>query len=216
MARLHLQYERAFEAYLRSRRIAYVAVNEARKALVPEATSPTNGALKSFDFVVYAQPRNFLIDIKGRRLPAVSRPTAGLPLLAGTPLHPARPRGSRRLESWATREDIASLEQWERLFGPGFSAVLLFIYQSDAPPPDGRFQEVFQFESAWYALRAVEVRDYRRVMKTRSDRWGTVDLPTRDYDALAGAFRPAWLAGTPPVSPRPASGVPGSLAVSSL
>src|SRR3972149_2650541 len=39
-------YEAAFEAYLRRRRLPYVAVDEARRSLAPD------GALKSLDFIV--------------------------------------------------------------------------------------------------------------------------------------------------------------------
>jgi hypothetical protein len=73
MAQRRHHYERAFEEYLRTRRIPYVAVDEARKALLPDeaplrVTIPARtgatgadgnpaaaegAALKSFDFVVY-------------------------------------------------------------------------------------------------------------------------------------------------------------------
>ena len=42
-------YERAFESYLRERRVAYVAVNEARRSLVG------GGTLKNLDFIVSPQ-----------------------------------------------------------------------------------------------------------------------------------------------------------------
>ncbi len=67
MAQRRHHYERAFEAYLRERRIPYVAVNEARKALLPHgARLRLDGAgdagpdLKSFDFVVYGENTNML------------------------------------------------------------------------------------------------------------------------------------------------------------
>lgn len=45
-------YERAFEAFLRSHRIPYVAVDEARRALVaPEPDVEPHGDLKSFDLL---------------------------------------------------------------------------------------------------------------------------------------------------------------------
>ncbi len=102
MAQRRHHYERAFEAYLRERRIPYVAVNEARKALLPHgARLRLDGAgdagpdLKSFDFVVYGENTNMLIEIKGRKVPARK----------GT----GRGRGGGRLESWVTLDDVASL-----------------------------------------------------------------------------------------------------------
>src|SRR5690606_25656822 len=84
-------YERAFEAYLRSRRIPYVAVDEARKTLLPGPGPGTASrpAIKSFDFVVYGRNTNLLVDIKGRRV-AYARRRAGSPLAVG------------RLDSWVT------------------------------------------------------------------------------------------------------------------
>ncbi|MCU0688246.1 MAG: HYExAFE family protein [Phycisphaerales bacterium] len=85
MAQRRHHYERAFEAYLRQRRMPYVAVDEARRALLPEGanlqaalrlsdaadtnanalavtdegseTGRGHGVLKSFDFVIYAGGR---------------------------------------------------------------------------------------------------------------------------------------------------------------
>ena len=110
MQRRH-HYEQAFEAYLRANRIPYVAVDEARKALLPESAKlrvseggdpATDRALKSFDLVVYApssvvgdpgEASNLLVDIKGRK---VAQRKGQAPLSPG------------RLESWVTEDDIAS------------------------------------------------------------------------------------------------------------
>src|SRR5262245_65549467 len=157
MQRRH-HYEQAFEEYLRSRRIPYVAVDEARKALLPRvrAAPEADASLKSFDFVIYGQGSNLLAEVKGRRVGSAAR-----------------------LECWATVEDVESLCRWERLFGPEFDAAFVFVYWCDEQPPDALFQEVFELRGRWYALRAVRVRDYRQHMRVRSTSWGTVDL-TRD------------------------------------
>jgi hypothetical protein len=50
MAQRRHHYEQAYEAFLRDQRIPYVAVNEARKALLPTSMTPRedpSGALKS-------------------------------------------------------------------------------------------------------------------------------------------------------------------------
>src|SRR5690606_39932850 len=105
MAQRRFHYEQAFEHYLRANRVPYVAVDEAKKALMPAATSgsraqcgsvPVSGALKSFDFVVYATGRNLLVDVKGR--------------MFGSP-GSKNPQSSRRLESWVTMDDVESLLQ---------------------------------------------------------------------------------------------------------
>lgn len=184
MAQRRHHYERAFEAFLRARRVPYVAVDEARRALLPGAgpgagftagPGTENLAIKSFDFVIYGEAGsgNLLVDVKGRRVP---------------PTTFARPSRTGRLESWVTLGDIQSLQAWERLFGPGFSAAFVFIYWCDQQPPDALFQEIFEHQGVWYALRSVTVADYAPSMKTRSERWGTVDLPRAAFERLSRPF----------------------------
>lgn len=187
MAQRRHHYERAFEHYLRETRVPYVAVDEARKALLPAGAELTVSkgsegsgapeALKSFDFVVYGGTSNLLIEIKGRKIPQRTNRT-GVQAPSG------------RLECWANRDDVESLGIWERLFGPGFEAVFVFIYWCDAQPPDGLFQEVFGYQGRWYALRSITRAAYAGAMKTRSPKWGTVDLPTEAFARLSEPFAP--------------------------
>lgn len=59
-------YEAAFEAYLRQRQIPYIAVDEAKRALVAGGES-----IKSLDFIVSAPGGGaWLVDVKGRRFPS--------------------------------------------------------------------------------------------------------------------------------------------------
>jgi hypothetical protein len=198
MARRHLHYERAFEGFLRARRIPYVAVDEARKSLVPGVMGAAggDGALKSFDFVIYGIDScapglgltgNLLVDVKGRRIPPSRSRRATSALLPG------------RMDSWVTLEDVESLAQWERLFGEGFRAVFLFVYACDAQPPDALFQEVFEDRGTWYALRAVTLSAYRAAMRTRSPKWRTVDIPRRIFEQISTPLTIGWnaMAGDP-------------------
>lgn len=178
MAQRRHHYEQAFEEYLRARRIPYVAVDEARKALLPPGTSLsiTRGgqpaALKSFDFVIYGQSTNLLLEVKGRRV--------GTPTRAGTP----------RLECWVTQDDVDSLRCWERLFGEGFSAAFLFVYWCELQPPDALFQEIFEHRGRWYALRVVHLEDYAAAMKVRSPRWRTFDIAPATFTRISHPFAP--------------------------
>lgn len=184
MAQRRHHYERAFEHYLRLTRAPYVAVDEARKALLPERARlevASGGgppeSLKSFDFVVYGEGTNLLVEIKGRKVPRRARsPRAG--------------EGRGRLECWVSRDDVEALGVWRRLFGPEFEPVFVFVYWCDEHPPDGLFQEVFTYQGRWYAVRAVTLDDYAGAMKTRSPRWRTVDLPAAAFDRLSRPFRP--------------------------
>lgn len=194
MAQRSVHYEAAFERYLRARKIPYIAVDEAKKTLFPhgvfghaarkgvesqgagvvgesrgEKGEGGREALKSFDFVIYGEGANLLIEIKGRR--------------AGASM-------SARLENWVTHEDVQSLLRWERLFGDGFEACFIFVYWFESQPADALFEELLESEGMWYGLRAVPVRDYAKVMRTRSQRWGTCDIPRADFDAISVPFAP--------------------------
>jgi hypothetical protein len=97
---------------------------------------------------------------------------------------PRRPGGAARLECWCTRDDVESLQRWERLFGAGFEAALVFVYWCDELPPDALFEEIFEHRGRWYALRTALISDYARVMRTRSPKWGTVDLAAGTFDGI--------------------------------
>ena len=181
-------YEQAFEAYLRARRVPYISVDEAKRALLPEGArlrlEPAAGvsadeappvAIKSFDFVVYELHRSVIVDVKGRKI-AQRR--------SMTPTTPGR------LECWVTQEDIDSMRHWRRLFGAGFEAAFVFLYWCEAQPPDGLFQEVFAYRGRWYAVRAITLEDYSAHMRCRSQRWGTVHLSTADFERLSQPFAP--------------------------
>lgn len=192
MAQRRHHYEQAFEHYLRARRVPYVSVNEARKALLPEwprdrepgSDGRAGGeAIKSFDFVVYGEPENLLLDVKGRRVARSLRGGRGQ-----APPRPLRPPPRGRLESWVTQDDVDSLRRWERLFGEGFAAAFVFLYWCDEQPPDALFQEVFEHRGRWYALRAVMLREYEASMRTRSLRWRTLHVPAAAFERISRPF----------------------------
>lgn len=176
MAQRRHHYERAFENYLRSRRVPYIAVDEARKTLLPDGPSlkllrddGSPVALKSFDFVLYSERINLLVDVKGRRVPRNLSST----------------NGRARLESWVTQDDVDSMRHWERLFGPGFEGAFIFLYWCEGQPPDALFQEIFEDRGRWYAVRAVRACQYVERMRVRSPRWRTVHLSTPDFERLS-------------------------------
>lgn len=153
----NIHYEAAFEALLHDRGIPCVAVDEARRAAF------ANAKLKSFDFVVYsAKGTNLLVDIKGRQM-----------------------RGGRgaTYQTWATRQDVDDLIQWEQVFGENFRAVLMFVYWIDTPlipEPD-----MYEYQGKWYLMLGVELQEYRQYMRQRSAKWNTVALPIADFRSLA-------------------------------
>jgi len=161
-----IHYEAAFEDYLRRKGLPYIAVDEAKKALFAGAK------LKSFDFVVYRpNGKNLLVDVKGRKV----NPAAG-----------------KSLQNWTTREDIDDLRQWQEIFGDGFSAMFLFMYYWPDRPESSPLKDMVLHHEKWYGMLGISVSDYREFMKTRSEAWGTVHLPAKEFRRLAKPFE-EWL-----------------------
>jgi hypothetical protein len=160
-------YEAAFEAYLQWHRLCYVAVDERRRAVLGETR------VKSLDFVVYGDNgARLVVDVKGRRFPTGSR---------------LRPR--RVWECWSTAEDVDGLERWARLFGPDYQGLLVFAYLlAPAVELPGDTDDLWTWRGRRYLLRAVAVSDYRRHMRVRSPRWGTVHLPCSAFRDLVQPF----------------------------
>lgn len=189
-------YELAFEDFLRSSRIPYVAVDEAKKALLPDNASPrlecaSDGerptSVKSFDFVIYGDTQNLLLEVKGRRISPRALAAARTGMQAD-PRTGARTAPRSRLESWVTQDDVVSLATWGRLFGQGFEPAFVFVYWCEEQPPDALFQEIFENRGRWYALRCVLLSDYRANMKVRSPRWRTVHIASSRFEQISQPF----------------------------
>jgi len=191
MAQRRFHYEQAFEHYLRANRLPYIAVDEAKKSLITPGKNRTDGTLKSFDFVVYGLKHNQLVDVKGRKIRAIRPPSTPNGSGATAPLKPGR------LESWVTQDDVDSLAEWQRLFGPGFRAYFIFLYWCESQPPDALFQEIFEFNQRWYALRAVALDKYVKHMRVRSSSWKTLSIPTSTFAEISVSVKSLHQSNTP-------------------
>jgi hypothetical protein len=168
-------YETAFEEFLRSRRVPYVAVDEKRRSLLEQAS------LKSLDFIVHAAGgEKLLVDVKGRRYP-----TAG---------------NGGRWENWVTADDVESLLRWEEVFGASSRAVFAFAYDID-DSHEGDFDETFAFREKTYAFFGVAACDYRAVMTSRSSRWETYSVARKPFAALRSPMQS--FLNPQPISQRP-------------
>ncbi len=67
--------------------------------------------------------------------------------------------------------------------------MLAFVYQI-VPPFElpAETPDRFEFREAIYLMRAVAAVDYLVHMKKRSEKWGTVHLPTAKYRELVKPF----------------------------
>lgn len=172
-------YELAFESYLLRHRLAYVAVDETRRALLDDAP------LKILDFIVFGPGGRLCIDVKGRRFP-------------GGP--PDRPRPV--WESWSFREDVDGLDRWARMAGDDYRGLLVFAYQlHPSVTLSDDTEDLHTFRGRRYLFRAVDVEEYRQHMQTRSPRWGTVSLPRDTFRAVVRPFAEFCRARAPSESP---------------
>jgi len=160
-------YEVAFEAYLRERKIGYVAVDEARRSLF------NDGSVKSVDFIVVGrQSARLVVDVKGRKFPG--GPT-------GKP--------KKTWQNWAETEDIAGLMHWSAQLGEGFRGILAFVYriQPGYALAEGT-PDVFSYKNQTYLMRALDVQQYQLYMRPRSPRWNTVHIPVGKFRELVRPF----------------------------
>jgi len=162
MANRDNHYEAAFEEYLRSRGVPYVAVDEAKRSLLSDGAS-----IKSLDFIVSAPgPITWLVDVKGRRFPSGDEQ-------------------KQYWKNWSTRDDLQSLAQWEELFGETFHGLFVFAYDvlgDRAPLPA---EEMFEYRGSLYGFVAVPLADYAAHAHPISPRWDTWAMPTGDFRRLA-------------------------------
>lgn len=166
MANRHNHYEAAFEAYLRAERIAYVAVDEQRRALAEDAS------LKSVDFLVTpsatagAAATSWLVDVKGRRFPA------GV-------------KQRQYWKNWTTRDDLDSLTRWRARFGAGFDAMLVFAYHLTAEASPVPVEQILYYRGAAYAFVGVPLDRYVRAARPLSAKWQTLAMPAAEFRQAA-------------------------------
>jgi hypothetical protein len=161
-------YELAFEAYLKFQGLCTVAVDETRR------TQWGGTPVKNLDFIVLGRSGiRLLVDVKGRQFPG-------------------GPSGRPRYvwENWSTQEDLIGMTSWIRLFGPDSLGLFVFLYRIGPTvtlPVDTL--DLWIWRDQRYLLRAVTLEAYRRHMKVRSPKWGTVCLPGAAFRELARPFR---------------------------
>jgi hypothetical protein len=160
MAKRDNHYEAAFEAYLRHRRVPYVAVDEAKRSRSAE------GSIKSLDFIVSPPgAASWLVDVKGRRFPSGEQ--------------------KQYWKNWSTRDDLVSLSRWERLFGSQFGGLFVFAYNivgDRAPLPA---ENLFEFRGGLYGFVGIRLREYAMHARPISPRWDTLAMPVVHFRQLA-------------------------------
>ena len=161
--RQYTHYERAFEGYLQTLELPYVAVDQAKKALL------SGSRVKSFDFILYPRrDEKLLVDVKGRKLSwdAYQQGRCG--------------------QTWITEADLEGLDCWERIFGDGYRSMFAFVWWlHDVDMFAGDGDDVFTFEGRYYIFNLVDLPAYRRHARPRSLRWRTLFVSAKIFPSLA-------------------------------
>jgi hypothetical protein len=165
------QYEAAFEDFLRSQGVPFIRVEPSRRTIFAGAR------LKSFDFVIYPPGGiNLLVDVKGRR---------------GAVRADGSSQGGH-WENWVPQEDLQAMSIWERTFGPGFRALLVFAYWLTGPQGQAPARTVHVYREEHYTFLSIPASEYAANARTRSQRWKTVSLPAADFRSLARPIESYW------------------------
>ncbi len=164
MANRDNHYEAAFEAYLRERRVAYVAVDEQRRSRLGD------GSLKNVDFLVSpADGATLLVDVKGRRFPSGQRT-------------------KQYWRNWTTWDDLRSLARWQDRLGEGSLALFGFVFHVVGERSPVPAEQLFVHRNRQYAILAVRVADYIRFARPLSAKWQTASIPTAVFRQAAILF----------------------------
>jgi hypothetical protein len=162
MANRDNHYEAAFEEYLRSRGVPYVAVDEAKRSVLSDG-----GSIKSLDFIVSTPCQvTWLVDVKGRKFPSGDIQ-------------------KQYWKNWSTRDDLVSLAQWERLFGQSFCGLFVFAYNILGSRAPLAYEQLFQFRERLYAFVAVRLLDYAGHARPISAKWDTLAMPAAAFRRFA-------------------------------
>jgi len=164
MAKRDNHYEAAFEAYLRERRVAYVAVDEQRRSRI------VGGSLKNVDFLVSpADGATLLVDVKGRRFPSGNH-------------------HKQYWRNWSTADDLRSLARWQDQLGAGSLALFGFVYHVVGDRSPMPAEQLYEFRGQRYAMLAVRAADYIRFARPLSAKWQTVSMPAALFRQAAIPF----------------------------
>ena len=155
-------YEQAFQNWLIDNQIKYTPIDEHKQAAF------TDCKVKSFDFLVYPSNKPIIIaEVKGRKFTGTS-----MEKMTG-------------FECWVTAEDVDGLIKWQKILGPAYQAVFIFVYLIENIDVDFNGVDVFDFDMDRYVFFIVKLDDYRSFMKRRSPKWQTVTLPADKFRQCA-------------------------------
>ncbi len=148
MVKRNVLYEVAFEDYLRTKQVPYVAINEAKRPVVE------GKKMKNFDFIVHSKKKNLLVEIKGKHFPYISS--------SGWKTY---------WENWIKKDDVEGLEYWQKKFGPNFRSIIVYCYYIRDVSDCSNFAVVHLFKGTNYGLVGIALEDFEKNAKPRSTKF---------------------------------------------
>lgn len=156
----HEHYERAFETWLRDRKIPYLSVEQLRRS------SDREGPIKNFDFLVHCGSRHYIVDVKGRRFPQTSRGR------------------ETWWENWIHYGDLEGLFAWEKHFGEGYEGLLVYCYWLQLPACDESVTRTASVDGRDYLIVAIEAKRFAENCRKRSAKWQALSIPAKTFTSL--------------------------------
>ena len=158
--REHQHYERAFASWLRERNIPYLSVDQLRRS------SDDEGPIKNFDFLVHHGSRHYIVDVKGRQFPQVSRGR------------------ETWWENWIHYADLEGLFAWERHFGEGYEGLLVYCYWLQLSADESGAQKTISVADRDYLIVGIEAKRFAENCRKRSAKWQALSIPAKTFTSL--------------------------------
>ena len=151
-------YEKAFANFLVDNHIQFTAIDERKRSIFGRSK------IKSFDYLLYPPNQPIIVaEVKGRKFKGTS-----FAKLAG-------------FDCLVTVDDVAGLIKWQKVFGQTHTAAFIFAYKIENIDVDLDGRDVYYFDGYRYVFFCIRLSDYRKFMKIRSPKWGTVTLPAEKF-----------------------------------
>jgi len=151
-------YKRAFSNWLDENHIHHIAMDQEKRAAFGKSK------IKTFDYLLYPPNQQiFVAELKGRKF-------------RGTTFEKLK-----GLQCWVTMDDVSSLTNWQKVFGPTHTCIFVFSYKIEKADVDYDGREIHRFQNNKYTFFAVKLSDYCKYMKQRSPKWQTVSLSAKDF-----------------------------------
>ncbi|HUV39640.1 MAG TPA: HYExAFE family protein, partial [Planctomycetota bacterium] len=124
------------------------------------------GPIKNFDFLVHCGPRHFIVDVKGKRFPQVSRGKESY------------------WENWIHYADLEGLFAWENHFGEGYEGLLVYCYWLQVGADDAAVKKTVSLDGRDYLLVGIGAKRFAEHCRKRSARWQALSIPEKTFTSL--------------------------------